>query len=314
MVALEAEALEEAALQEAGKFLCCIMKKTISLFSLLFFLSCTDYGQLEVKARLPKILEEVSGIQYDEKRDAFWMLNDSGHKPSVYLVNELGVILRELKIDANNTDWEDLTMDTEGNLYIGDFGNNANDRKDLHILKIKKEDLESNRKVAVEKIYFSFPEQKKFPPKKKKRYYDVEAFFEWNGSFYIFTKSRVKNKIGKTFLYKLHNIQDYKPAKIYGVFNAQLIADFTACPEKNCWITSADISYDGEKVVLLNHKSAWVFTNFRDDDFFSGTIKEYPFGHESQKESIAFKNDSTLYMADEASNYGGRNLYRILLK
>jgi hypothetical protein len=287
----------------------------VSLMCSLFLLciSCESYGQLEPKAKLPKVLEEVSGIQYDEKRDAFWMLNDSGNKPSVYLVNELGVILRELKIKATNTDWEDLTMDAEGNLYIGDFGNNANNRKDLHILKIKKEDLESNQKVEVQEIYFSFPEQKKFPPKKKKRYYDVEAFFEWQGNFYIFTKSRVKNKIGRTFLYKLHNIQDYKPAKKYGVFDAQLIADFTTCPEKNCWITSADISIDGKKVVLSNHKSAWIFTNFKGDNFFSGNAKEYIFGHESQKESITFKNDSILYVADEESNHGGRNLYKLKL-
>jgi len=290
------------------------MKKIILLIGIYCFISCTNYGQLEIKAHLPEILEEVSGIQYDEKRAAFWMLNDSGNKPSVYLVNELGVILRELKIDAKNTDWEDLTMDAEGNLYIGDFGNNANNRKDLHILKVKKEDLESDQKIEVEKIYFSFPEQKKYPPKKKKRYYDVEAFFEWQGSFYIFTKSRVTNKIGKTFLYKLHNIQDYKPAKKYGVFDAQLIADFTTCPEKNCWITSADISADGKKVVLSNHMSAWIFTNFKGDNFFSGGAEEYVFGHESQKESITFRDNQTLYLTDEEDRHGGRNLYKLNLK
>lgn len=290
------------------------MKRLILALSICF-LSCTNYGQLELKVQLPKILEEVSGIQYDKNRDAFWMLNDSGNKSHVYLVSEKGVILRTLKIDAKNRDWEDLTMDAEGNLYIGDFGNNRNDRKDLHIIKVKKEDLESNQKVAVEKIYFSFPEQKAFPPKKKKRYYDVEAFFEWEGNFYIFTKSRVKNKVGRTFLYKLNNIQDYKPAKKYGIFDAQLIADFTTCPEKNCWITGADITKDGKKVVLLNHKSAWVFSNFEGDNFFSGDVKEYPFGHESQKESITFKKTNMIYVADEdeSGSNKGRNLYKLKL-
>ncbi|MBL4605648.1 MAG: SdiA-regulated domain-containing protein [Flavobacteriaceae bacterium] len=285
------------------------MKKIITFLVLFILYSCTNYGQLQLKADLPKILEEVSGIQYDKSRDAFWMINDSGNKPSVYLVSEKGVILRELKIKTRNTDWEDITMDAEGNLYVGDFGNNANDRKNLHILKIKKEDLESDEIIEVEKIYFSFPEQKKFPPKKKKRYYDVEAFFAWKGSFYLFTKSRVPNEIGRTFLYRVTNIQDYIPAKTYGTFEAELISDFTTCPEKNCWITSADISKDGKKVVLLNHKSAWVFTNFTGDNFFSGNHKEYPFGHESQKESITFKNPTTVYVADEENGMSGRNLY-----
>jgi len=287
---------------------------SILLFTILLFASCENFGQLEVKTKLPKLLEEVSGIQYDANEDAFWMLNDSGNSPSVFLVTEQGKILRELKIDAHNNDWEDITMDAEGNLYIGDFGNNENKRKDLRILKIKKKDLKSKKKIKVEKIYFSFPEQKKFPPKKK--YYDVEGFFEWKGSFYVFTKSRVKNKIGRTFLYRVPNIQDYVPKEKYGIFEAERISDFTTCPEKYCWITGADISKDGKKVVLINHKSAWVFTNFKGDDFFSGDAIELPFGHESHKESVTFKKDSAIYVADEdeSGSSRGRNLYSIDLE
>jgi len=290
------------------------MKKYFSflLFSFLLFTSCENFGQLEVKTKLPQLLEEVSGIQYDAKEDAFWMLNDSGNSSSVFLVTEQGKILRELKIDAVNNDWEDITMDAEGNLYIGDFGNNRNERQDLRILKIKKEDLKSKKKVQVEKIYFSFPEQKKFPPKKK--YFDVEGFFEWKGSFYVFTKSRVKKKMGRTFLYRVPNIQDYKPAEKYGVFQAKRISDFTTCGGKTCWITAADISKDGKKVVLLNEKSAWMFTGFTGDDFFSGDAKEFSFGHESQKESVTFKNNSTIYIADEQRKTSGRNLYLFQLE
>ena len=71
------------------------------------------------------------------------------------------------------------------------------------------------------------------------------------------------------------------------------------------------ISKDGKKVVLLNHKSAWVFTNFTEDNFFSGEAKEYSFEHESQKESITFKNNTTIYVADEENGMDGRNLYYI---
>jgi len=277
------------------------MKKLLTLFFLLLFYSCTNYGQLEVKAKLPKALEEVSGIQYVKASNSFWMLNDSGNAPSIYLVTEKGKITREVKINSNNTDWEDITLDKQGNLYIGNFGNNANERKNLHIIKVKKEDLDSDKKVDIERIYFHFPEQKKFPPKKKQLYYDVEGFFEWNDNFYIFTKSRVPNEIGRTFLYRV-------PNKV-GNHWAERIADFTTCPDKGCWITAADISKDGKKVVLLNHTSAWVFSNFTGDNFFSGTAKEYAFGHDSQKESITFKNNSTIYLADEESKMGGRNLY-----
>ena len=281
------------------------MKKIILFIALCCLVSCTNYGQLEVKAHLPKKLEEVSGIQYAEKERAFWMLNDSGNKPHLYLVSEKGAILRKLKVDAKNTDWEDITKDKEGNIYIGDFGNNANKRKDLTILKVHSSNVTSTKKIRVAKIQFYYPEQKKFPPKKKKMYYDTEAFFEWNGYFYIFTKSRVKGEIGKTFLYRIPNET--------GRHEAKRISEFITCPKQGCWITGADISKDGKKVVLLNHTSAWVFTNFTGDDFFSGDYKKYSFGHDSQKESITFKNNHTIYVADEENKHDGRNLYMLKL-
>lgn len=282
----------------------------ITIVVLFLFASCetpviTDYGNLIIKAKLPEDLEEVSGIQYDANEKAFWMINDSGNSSSVYLVNEKGEMLRKLKIDAKNRDWEDIAQDSVGNLYIGDFGNNRNNRKNLQIYKINKIDLICEEKIDVQKIKFSFPEQKEFPPKRK--YYDVESFFEWKGNFYIFTKSHVKNQIGRTFLYRVPNKK--------GKHEAELISDFMACLEDFCWITAADISKDGKKVVIINNKSAWTFTDFESDDFFSGNCQEYSFDFLTQMESVTFK-DSLLYVADEEhrKGYKGRYLYNLPMK
>ena len=277
------------------------MKKIVLICCFLLSIGCKQSMNLEVTTKLPKILEEVSGIQYSEKENAFWMLNDSGNKPNIYLVSEQGEILRELKINQENDDWEDITQDSQGNLYIGNFGNNANKRKNLSIFKINVSDLSSSKKINTEVIEFFYPEQKQFPA--KKMYYDTEGFFEWNGFLYIFTKSRVKSEIGRTFLYRIPNKIGNHPAK--------RISEFTTCPGRGCWITGADISKDGKKVVLLNHSSAWLFEDFIDDDFFSGTAIEYSFNHSSQKESISFKNNKLIYVADEdeSSTNRGRNLY-----
>lgn len=283
------------------------MKKIFLLFSFLLLFSCTNFGQLQVKAKLPKALEEVSGIQYSEKEDAFWMLNDSGNKPRLYLVSEAGKILRTLQIDKKNKDWEDLAKDKQGNIYIGDFGNNKNERKDLRILKVNASDLNSTEKVKVEKIEFYYPEQKRFPPKKKNKYYDTEGFFELDGFFYIFTKSRVKDEYGKTFVYQVPNKKGNHKAKLITQFETQ--GDIW-----NCSITGADISHDGKKVVLITHQAVWVFSDFTAPYFFSGKVKEHPFTFISQKESVTFKNDSTIYIADEERKTSGRNLYFFELK
>ena len=131
----------------------------------------------------------------------------------------------------------------------------------------------------------------------------AKLFFGITILFTFFTKSRVKTSYGKTNLYKI-------PAK-EGKHEAKFISTFYTCDDLHCWITAADISSDGKKVILLNHKSVWLFTNFKGDNFFSGTAKELDFNHESQKESVCFKNDSTLYVADETAHSTGGNFIRI---
>ena len=276
------------------------------LLTFLFLLLNCDTGNLKVLADLPKALNEVSGTEIISNSDLIWMLNDSGNKPLIYGLEKKGTIIRTLKIDAKNHDWEDLTSDKDGNLYIGDFGNNLSDRKNLTILKVKAEGLKADSKVTIERISFKYPNQKKIPSKKKNRYFDCEAFFYFNGSLYLFTKSRVKGNFGKTDLYKI-------PAQ-KGHHEAQFIDTFNTCPDLHCWITSADISENGKKVVLLSQKSVWVFTNFTTDNFLSGDALEYPFNYESQKEGVSFKDKSTLYITDEKAHGSAGNLYEFSIE
>jgi hypothetical protein len=230
------------------------------------------------------------------------MVNDGGNSAKLYGVSLEGEIKEELKIDAKNHDWEDLTMDTEGNVYIADFGNNENSRTNLKVLKVAKKEL-SEKKAEVEEIEFSYPNQKKFPPKKTAYYFDAESLFYWKNSLYIFTKSRVKDKYGTTYLYKI-------PAQ-KGEYIAQFIGEFNAGSPKKNWITSAAISPDQQKMVLLTNESVWIFTNFKDDDFFSGKASKVSLGFVSQKESICFSDNYTLFIADERDNGNGGNLYSL---
>ncbi len=268
-------------------------------------ISC-DTGKLTVIADLPIDLNEVSGLAFDKKNNLFWMINDSGNKPILYGINNNGNIIKEITINAKNRDWEDLTYDTYRNLYIGDFGNNDNDRKNLLILKIHKDSLEANLKsITPERISFSYPEQTKFPPKKSKRHFDCESFFFYQDSLYLFTKSRYSGNKGKTNLYQL-------PAH-KGNFEAKHINTFNTCPETGCWVTSADINDTGDKIVLLTENSAFLLTEFKGTNFFKAKIDRFLFDHKSQKESVFFKNDSTLYIADEYLGMHGGNLYEFSL-
>lgn len=279
-----------------------MFKKIMYTFIFFLFISCQNFGQLNLLADLPNELKEVSGTEVLNNSNLIWMINDGGNKSKLYGVSKKGKIKKEIDIKAKNTDWEDLTTDEKGAIYIGNFGNNTNSRKNLRILKIDKKYL-SKKKAEVEEIEFEYEDQRDFPPKKKELFFDAEAFFYFKKNFYIFTKSRVDKQFGKTSLYKF-------PAK-KGKQIAKLIAKFNNGNDLESWITSADISSDGKKVVLLSQKNILVFTDFKADNFLSGKVKKIELQHASQKEGICFKDNTTLLITDEKSRGEGGNLYEL---
>lgn len=279
-----------------------MLKKIFSFFTFLFLISCQNFGQLSFLADLPKDLKEVSGNETIRNSNLIWMLNDGGNESKIYAVSEQGKIKREVYIKNKNHDWEDLTSDEKGNIYIGDFGNNLSKRKNLTILKIEEKYLKKKNTEAI-RIEFTYENQHKFPPKKKGLYFDAEAFFYFKGYMYIFTKSRVHNKYGKTFLYKL-------PAK-KGKHIAKLIGEFENCNDLECWITSADISADGKKVALLSQKNILIFPDYKEDNFLSGNVKKIELEHRTQKEGLCFKDNYTLLITDEKAHGVGGNLYEL---
>jgi hypothetical protein len=281
------------------------MKKIGILFSFFFFLSCQNFGQLTLIADLPKDLKEVSGTEIVPKSALIWMVNDGGNTPTLFGVNSQGKIIKEIYIRAKNHDWEDLASDEKGTIYIGDFGNNFNERKNLSIIIVEQNELDE-KKAEVEEIEFKYPNQYQFPPKKEEMYFDTEAFFFFKSSLYILTKSRVAGNYGKTTLYKI-------PAK-KGKYTAEIVAEFENCSDLECWITSADISPNGKKVALLSQKNVLIFSDFKEDKFLSGQVTTINLKYRSQKESITFKDNNTLLITDERSQGAGGNLYELKLK
>jgi hypothetical protein len=277
----------------------------IVLLSSLFSFCQRDSSIIEELYALPKHLKEVSGIVFTESSQLAWVLEDSGNANTIFGLNNEGKLEKSITIaQTQNIDWEDITKDSQDNLYIGDFGNNANERKDLAIYKIAKDSLEKESTIPSYKVSFAFPEQTEFPPKKTKLFYDVEAFVEYKSNFYLFTKNRSKGFDGTTFLYKVPNQAGFHQAQLLGQFKAE--GDF-----ENAAITSATISPDGKKVVLLSHSQIWIFENFTSDNFFSASVNKVDLHHFSQKEAIGFKDNSTLLIADEKTKKIGGLVYQL---
>ncbi len=260
--------------------------------------------QLTIIKHLPKTLEEISGITQLPNHSSLYAINDSGNSPTVFEVTTDGTIAAKHPLpDATNVDWEDLAYDHDGNIYIGDFGNNENNRKDLTIYKVMGL---GTAKQQLTKTTFVLEDQKQFPPKKKHRNFDIEAFIYHQESFYLFTKNRSTEFDGITKLYKL-------PAQT-GHHVAQHIDSFRTCKDaKDCFITAAAIHPEGHKIALLTYNKVYLLENFSGDHFFQGTITKHKLGDYSQKEGICFKDEQTLYIVDEKRNHQKGTLYLLKL-
>ncbi len=130
-------------------------------------------------------IQETSGLNFFDGK--LYTFNDSGNSPELYEIDKnSGKILKVLKTNTENKDWEALTNDGE-NFYIGDFGNNAGTRKDLKIYKIpfQNDRLQND---LMKTISFYYPEQNDFTSKNISSDYDLESMIYLNGKIHIFTK------------------------------------------------------------------------------------------------------------------------------
>ncbi len=283
------------------------MNKIITVLVFWVLVSCSNYGKLTFITKLPRKLKENSGIvALDSNR--VWLVSDKGNTNAIYEVDFKGQLLTEKRIvNATNKDWEDLARDGEGNLYIGDFGNNLNKRKDLVIYKIPNPKNYSGKRIAAQLIKFSYPGQVDFPPPKNDRRYDAEGFFFSGDMLYIITKNRSRPFTGETFVYSI-------PA-VAGNYVASRVGTFRTCEQPHsCMVTSADISPDGKTVVVLGQGLLWMFSEFKGHDFTKGKMTTIELGARTQLESVCFLDETTLLLSDEESGNTGRNLYSYTLR
>lgn len=268
------------------------MKVYIKLLLIgLILISCKT-GKLKVLGDISSSLNETSAIEKTNNSDVLWVIQDAGNNNHLYGLNLKGQIIKDITItNAKNTDWEDLTSDGEGNIYIGDFGNNSKKRSKFTIYKVLQPDTSSNS-VEAETINFTLP--------KGMDSADFESFFLHDGFFYIFSKDnktceliKIPNKLGNQLATYVSKV------KLKG---------------KHLKVTSADISDDGTIVVLLNHDKLWRITNYTGDNFFNGTLDELSFEHNSQKEGINLVDNNKVLITDERKKHDGGNIYSFNFK
>jgi hypothetical protein len=135
---------------------------------------------------LPQEVSETSGIIF--YKGHLITHNDSGNEPLLYELDTTNLeILRTIRVqNAVNTDWEDIAQD-DRYIYIADIGNNAGNRRDLHIYRISKADYDAADQLMAEQISFTYSDQTAMNPGQNSDW-DAEALIATDGQLLIFTK------------------------------------------------------------------------------------------------------------------------------
>lgn len=236
---------------------------------------------------LSAILSETSGLIL--WNGSLWTHNDN-LDTNIYRLDTIdGRFIQSYSLSGiENKDWEEISQD-ENFIYIGDFGNNSGDRKDLRIFRIAKNSL-LNRSPAIDSVRFTYPDQTDFTPSAYKTDFDCEAFIVSGDSIYLFTKQWVSNR---TSLYSL--------PKEPGKYTARLRSSW----DVNGLITGATFVPSRRIVVLAGYTDKlapflYLLYDFRGSDFFSGNKRKVeillPY---HQVEGIATGDGVKYYISNE---------------
>jgi len=238
---------------------------------------------VELSSQVP----ETSGLIFFQ--DGLLTHNDNSDE-QLYVIDTLnGAVLQTFSLNGtSNFDWEEITQDSLY-LYVGDFGNNAGNRTDLHILRIEKSSLFEGT-PAIDTIAFAYEDQTDFTPSNQNTAFDCEAFIAGTDSLFLFTKNW--NDLSTVC---------YRIPKIPGNYLAQR-KDSSAV---NGLITGATYLPNKKLIILSGYSSLlqpfmYLLFDFEGTDFFSSFQQRINLSlNFHQIEGVATTNGIDVYLTNE---------------
>lgn len=275
------------------------MSRSFTLFVLLFPMACSttttvNSGQLTVIAEHGLVAElgETSGLICSVGSQ--YTIADSGNSPTLYQINDEGVIMESVDVAKKNTDWESITAD-DNYFYIGDFGNNAGKRRDLVIHKIYREDLTSEARLT-----FTYDD---YEPKHNELYahdFDAEAMVARDDKLVLFSKSWLTKTLR---VYHLDKQSE-----------EHLLSPVTTIEGLPGVVTGADWDKYNNRYVIVGYNSNAFgivdpFIAFLSEDYL--LEKSFTLAGYGQVEGLCVKSEDEIWLTQESSPFSIAKLIKI---
>jgi len=219
-------------------------------------------------------MRKTSGLELGDEPNTFWSHNDKNNPTEVYQFDNTGLLLKTITIanglTQQQSDYEDLAKDDNSNLYIADVGDNQLNKVTYRIYKIN---TDSTELTEVPTIKFFYPNFERI---------NCESIFWWDGFIYLF----IKNPYEAEFIENFNNPGSYPFS-----------------------ITGADISPNGETLILMSKDEFYLLKCFTAPYFFSASAvikvpfeRVYQSDRIPQTEGIVFADDETIFIVDEQTD------------
>ena len=218
---------------------------------------------------------EGSGLASSQQYDnVFWWIRDGGaSKPG-----SPREAIYAMKVDSNgklqnvangkkfpfyeiantkNTNWEDIAVDDNNNIWVGDIGANNCGRTNQKLIRIKEPALNRTSKITIDRQYtFKFPD-----PKSGCKTWNSEAMFWLDGKMYIFAKT------SNSPLYRV----DF-PSGNNGTATLKRLGTLKGGVSN---ISVSDISADRTKLMVAAHKQTFIYETTKTGLKGDALVKEF---------------------------------------
>ena len=240
-------------------------------------------GVSEVGKVVNPAMTEVSGVVASRKHPGtFWIHTDGGKQPFLVAINRDGETIAKFEVSAKFSDWEDIAIDDQGHLFLGDLGNNDGERNELRVYRVAEPDMASTGKRP--KLRPAQTWRLKFPHQS----FDCESLFVVGTNGFVISKLS-NNEQARVYRFPLTPSKE--PVTLVEVGVLPITSP----------VTGADVSKDGKLLGVVAKHGAHVF-RIDGDPAIAGRLGRWftPFANH-HIEGCTFVEDGLLATAETRS-------------